>query len=196
MRHALIILAAIAALATPALAADVGFIDLDRAIRESSDGKKAIAETQEAEKAHAKAKADYEAAEAAAAKDKKPAPKPIATDDAVKAQNNQREQGVANMVFSRIKVILPAVAKARKLSGITHQMLWASPGIDVTAEVVKRYDAGEWRTAVADADALKAENAALKAKLAALEKRKGAKADANSLPNLDPRAMTATRPNP
>lgn len=201
MRNALLLVLPILLLtASTARAEDrVGFLDADRAIRECADGKKAIADTKAATQAREKERADRDAAVLEAKKAKKPAPAPLMlTDEQWQSQQVQREQGVSNGVFVRIKRILPAVRKARKLTSIAPMPFDVDPDRDVTAEVIKRLDAGEGRDAVAvaadEAAKLKAENAKLRAELAAKASKKPAPTSA--LPNLDPRALTATRPTP
>lgn len=184
-------------LSATARAGDVGYVDVDRALNECSDGKRVISELQAAQGAREKAKADHEAARVAAAKAKKPAPVALPTDDQFAQQQTAKFNEGMKPIAARMLRILPAIMKARKLSALApaKSMVYVDPRADVTDELVKRYDRGEGRDAVAAAGQdLKAENAALKAKLAALEKRKGpTPSDLPALPNLDPRAMTATR---
>ena len=174
-------------LSTIAHAADIAYVDLTRAVSECSDGKKAIAELQADTAARQKIKADHDKAKALAA--------PIPTDEQWTAEMQRREAEKTGPIVERMRRILPAIAKARKLGAIddARRMVFVLPALDVTAELVKRYDAGEGRQEVAAGADLKAENAALKARLAALEKRKQA-----GLPNLDPhaRSLTAQRPSP
>lgn len=204
MRIALLTLVTLTALTATARAADVGYADLQRAVNECADGKKAVAELQADEQARMKAEKDFDAASAARAKDKaKPAPAAIPTREQWAQQIQAKQAEKTGPIVVRMRRILASIAKARKLTAIApaQSMVFVSPSLDLTEELVRRYDAGDGvdqPLASDEAKRLRDENAALKAKLA---KRDPAapKYDAATgvrLPNLDPRALTATRPTP
>jgi Skp family chaperone for outer membrane proteins len=154
---------------TAARAAEVGYIDLARVVQECADGRKVIAELQANEAARSKAKADYEAAKAAAAKENRPTPAALAqTDQQWQQDQNRKGKQTSDEITARVLRILPAIAKARKLSAVAprQSMLFVSPAaVDVTAEVVRRIDAGEGR-----GDDKAAELEAARARVQALER--------------------------
>jgi Skp family chaperone for outer membrane proteins len=155
-----VILAAITLTATVARA-EVGYVDLNRAVIESDDGKKLNTELQAQAAARDRAKA-----EAAKPKEKgaKPAPA-VATDEQWKNYVESKSNAMGDQAVDRFRRIFPAILKARKLTALApiSSMVYVPPALDVTEELIRRYNAGEGKDRTAEV-------AAAKAKLEALER--------------------------
>lgn len=136
-----------------------GYVNIPRAINECRDGKKAIAEFQADVEARQKALAEVDAARKA-----KKTPPYLQPDEQWRKQQTDKGQAASDRITARLLRILPAIAKARRLSIIApaQTMVYVVPSLDLTDELVRRYDAGE-------GDDRAAELAAAKAKVAALE---------------------------
>ncbi len=97
------------------------------------------------------------------------------------AQYQQLDQQRANanyqQIDARVKRILPVIARARHLSAIVPvggAAAFVSPALDVTADIVRRLDAGEGK----DEEQLRAENAKLQKEKGEAEARLKAALDA------------------
>jgi len=143
----------------PAIGCDArtAYVDVDRAANECSDGQKLIAEMKAFDQERQRTKSS-------------PSTVPIPSDDEWIAQRQAKINAGAAPIVARLRRILPAIAKARRVSGISSMagMAYVRAELDATAELVKRYDAGE------GAEDKTAELAAAKAKVQALERQLGA----------------------
>ncbi len=129
----------------------VGYVDVQRALNECADGKRVISELEAA-------KAARQAARAAG---------PLAqSDEEWNAHQQARRAEAVKPIAARMAIIVPAVLRFKKLSALapTQSMAFVPPELDVTDELIRRYDAGEGR------DDKAAELAAARAKVAALER--------------------------
>jgi Skp family chaperone for outer membrane proteins len=136
-----------------------GYVDQRRAMNECADGKKTIAELNAADEARAKAKATALAAK-----------KPLApSDEQWEAQQKEKAGAAAEAIRTRLPVIYRAVLKARKLTTVrdSGSVLVFDPSLDLTAEVIRRLDAGEGKTEADRTAKLEEENARLRQQLAA-----------------------------
>lgn len=186
---ALLVAGLISLASASALAGDVAYVDMQRAMSECDEGKAASAELIALQDAKRKELDDATAAvkKATAAKEKP---------DAIKAKQakadelgastsvNDKRTELTTRIANRLSRILPAIAQARKLSvivpvqsvlvlpvggqqmmtGTIQTVAYVAPRADVTDDLVKRANAGEGKDT-------SAEVAALKAKLAALERK-------------------------
>lgn len=171
-----------------AVAGDVGYVNLSKAIRDTAEGKKAFAEIEAVARQH-QAELDSAAASARAAADKcqaltGPARKTCDV-GAQKAQGaaeqlggafnadvRKRQQAADQRVAARALRILPKIAATHRLLLIQpgDAALFVSPKADFTAELVKLYDAGAGKTDDEVAAELRDKNAELEAQVAALKK--------------------------
>jgi Skp family chaperone for outer membrane proteins len=156
----IVLIAVVASAAAAACSRNVGYVDLNRAFNESTEGKRGAAELL----AMADARKKEKAAETEAAK-LGPVQKPIATDEEWQAAYQRRADEIAKPAGERLRRILPAIASSRKLAAISGGALYADPALDVTDELLRRFEAGEGREDKA------AELTAAKAKVAALERQ-------------------------
>ncbi len=166
------IVAAALLIATAARAEErVAYVDQSRAINECAEGKKVIAELGADRDARDKARAE-------AAKAKK-ALTPI--DDAWTAGEQQKASAAEQGIRARLRRVAESVRKAKKLAAVrdASTVLAFDPSLDLTAEVIRRLDAGEGKDpAVADG-----EIKALRERLAILEAaRTPAKVQAEAKP--------------
>jgi Skp family chaperone for outer membrane proteins len=163
MNRALLI-ASIACAAAAGCARDVGYVDLNRAFNESAEGKAATAEM----KAMAETRRKEKDAEAEAMK-LGPIQQPIATDAEWKAVQQRRSGELTKPAEARLRRILPAIARERRLAAIAplESVFYADPSLDVTGELLRRFEAGEGQ------EDKGAELAAAKAKVADLERQLG-----------------------
>jgi len=127
-----------------------GYVNLPRAINECADGKKAIADLANENAAREKAKASKA---------------PVTSDADWNAQQQRKAQEANDRISARMMRIIPKIAEARKLTTVAAAPLYVAPRLDLTDELIRRYDAGEW-TGQDKAAAL----AEAKAKVAALER--------------------------
>jgi Skp family chaperone for outer membrane proteins len=152
------IVAAVLLLATAARADEhVAYVDQTRAINECAEAKKVIAELGADREARDKARAE-------AAKTKKTL---SPADDAWAAAEQQKAATAEQGIRARLRRVAEAVRKAKKLTVVRDASgtVALDPALDLTAEVIRRLDAGEGRDpAVADG-----EIKALREKLATLE---------------------------
>lgn len=179
-----------------ALAGDVGYVNLSKAIRDTAEGKKAFAEIETVTRQHqAEIDSAAESAGAAAAKCivlAGPARKTCeaaaqkaqgAVDQLVSSYNAdvaKRQRAVDQRIATRARRILPKIAATHRLSLIQpgDAALFVSPKADFTAELVKLYDAGEGKTDDEVAAELRNKNAELEAQVASLKKAAAATAPA------------------
>lgn len=185
---ALLLFVAAAALPTSAAAGDVGYVNLGKAVRDTAEGKKAFGEIEtftkerqaEVNAADANARAAAAKCETLKAEARRTCEASAKTAAAAAAEligkSNEavveRQKATDTRIAGRMIRILPKLAAAHKLSLIQPEntALYISPKVDFTAELVKRYDAGEGKTEEDLAAELREKNAALEAKVAALEK--------------------------
>jgi Skp family chaperone for outer membrane proteins len=200
MRIALLTLVTLVALTATARADErVGYVNVARILAESEAGKQGSADLEQyrLQLVKAESEADAEAAKAPAATAK-------AKRDAAASLKAQRQQLLEQRNGMLIKALRDRIAKVAAKLGPERKLDVVFEGTplyaryDLTAEVISRLNAEAAPVAAADSKAKDAEIAALKAEL---KKRPPAKAAAKpeptaALPNLDPRALTATRPNP
>lgn len=159
MKRALLVIAVVMLSACEPV---VAFVDIDRAMNECSDGKNLHSELRAFDEARQRAKAAP--------------PLNIQSDDEWQAQRQAKINAAAPLILARIRRILPAVAKARRVGslGAMSTVVYVRPELDATAELVRRYDAGE---GVEDKSA---ELAAARAKVEALERESKGKAPARN----------------
>jgi Skp family chaperone for outer membrane proteins len=186
----ILLMGLIALMPTSATAAgDVGYVNISKAIHDTAEGKKAFAEIEDVAKQHqADVTTAATSARAAAAKCATltgPARKTCdATAQKADADANdlvarfnkdivQRQNAVDQRVGMRALRILPKIATAHKLIEIrpADAALYVGPKADFTAELVKRYDAGEGKTDEDLAAELRDKNAALEGEKVAQAKR-------------------------
>jgi outer membrane protein len=178
-----------------ALAGDVAYVDMQRAMNECDEGKAASAELDALKNAKRKEadEANDAVKKAQAAKEKPDAvkAKQAKADDLTSSGRtavNDKTTELTTKLVNRLNRILPAIAQARKLSvivpvqsmvvlpfgpqqsmtGTIQAVAYVAPRADVTAELVRRANAGEGK------EDKVAEISALKAKLAALERKPAA----------------------
>lgn len=128
------------------------FVDLDRAVAASYDGKKAQAEIENAG-AQLQRKADDAAAAAKKAEDehdKNAAAVRQGADDTakqVKATFEQYRAATLNKLGVDVRGVLDRIAADRRVALIDHasSVAWFDPSFDVTAEVTRRLDANSSR---------------------------------------------------
>jgi Skp family chaperone for outer membrane proteins len=143
----------------------IGFVNVDRAAIGCSDGKALISELKADAAARTKAVQEAHAAK-----------KPIAQSDKEwTEQRDRKAKDGSDRIGARVGRIVKKVAEAKHLTAVLPAPVYASSkAIDITDEVIRRYDAGEGRDeAEAKADEttkLREENARLKAQLAARAK--------------------------
>lgn len=141
---------------TTARAESAAYVDLDQAANECMDGKKLDADLKDLRAAYDKSVAQAKAA-------KKSGPElPTLT-----AQEKAKRDEAAGRIYPRLGRILMKMVKARRLDVLRSKagLVYVDPKLDLTAELVKRYDAGEEN----DPSASAAEIKALRDRLATLE---------------------------
>jgi len=166
------IVAAVLLIATTARAEErVAYVDQSREINECAEGKKVIAQLGADREARDKARAE-------AAKAKKAlAP----TDDAWTAGEQQKASAAEQGIRARLHRVAEGVRKAKKLTVVRDASgtIAVDPALDLTAEVIRRLDAGEGK----DPAVAEGEIKALREKLATLEAaRTPAKVQAEAKP--------------
>jgi outer membrane protein len=171
----LAIAALLCSLSGPAHAGDaarIGYVDLQRAVNETEDGKKASAEIKADTDAKVKVLEQHDEAikKAEAAKEKPEALQARRLKAAQLRQQyveqiGQRERESTAKIAERLIRVLNSIGTARKLSIVqAPAMLYRGPGVvDITDEAIKRYNAGEGRETAEELARARAEVAALKA---------------------------------
>src|SRR5262245_34562156 len=103
----------------------VGYIDVQRAVNECVDGKRAIAAMQAAEQARRQVKA------------------PELSDEQWTKQQQAKQREGQQQIVTLMRGILPEMLKARRLSALRSMdgMVAVEPSLDFTDELIRRYDA-------------------------------------------------------